>query len=163
MFGILASWTQKSISELIVQLEDQGLLVPHEKDGYRLLRLSTAGRDWLQTYPRDMATVTAPQPRDIAKATAPQARPQAENLTDYDKALFERLRVWRLEKAREMDKPPFVVFHDKVLKRIATCCPTTEQDLAGVKGIGPRKLEQFGPEILDIVTSHRENLSQEET
>jgi len=159
MFGILSSWTQKGISDLVAQLEGQGLLVPLEKDGYRLLRLSTAGQDWLRARPRDMATVPAPQPRDIATTGAAQAEPQTENLADYDRALFERLRAWRLEKAREMGKPPFVVLHDQVLKGIAAACPTTAQDLAGVKGIGSRKLEQYGRDILELVARHRAHSS----
>jgi ATP-dependent DNA helicase RecQ len=157
MVGILSSWTQKRISDLVAQLESQGLLVPLEKEGYRLLRLSTTGQDWLRAHPRDMATVRAPQPRYMAPSSAPQAGPQTEDAADYDRALFERLRAWRLEKAREMGKPPFIILHDRVLKGIAASCPTTEQDLADVKGIGSRKLEQYGRDILELVARHREH------
>jgi ATP-dependent DNA helicase RecQ len=159
MFGMLARWTQKSISELIAQLEDQGLLIPLEKDGFRLLRLSTTGQEWLKTHPHDMTAAMAPEPRAVTKVTASQTRPQTKELTGYDRVLFERLRAWRLETAPEMNKPPFIVFHDKVLKRIATSCPTTEQELADIKGIGPRKLEQYGPAVLEIVASHQEGSS----
>jgi ATP-dependent DNA helicase RecQ len=159
MFGRLSSWTQKSISDLIAQLEDQGLLAPLEKDGYRLLRLSPAGQEWIKAHPRDMATAVAPQPRDVARTRAPKPKAQTEDVTDYDRALFERLRAWRLETAREANKPPFIIFQDKVLKRIAASCPTTEEELVQIRGIGPRKLEQYGRAVLDIVASYRENSS----
>jgi ATP-dependent DNA helicase RecQ len=159
MFGRLSSWTQKSISDLIAQLEDQGLLAPLEKDGYRLLRLSTAGHEWIKAHPRDMATTVAPQPRDVARTRAPKPKPQTEDVTGYDRALFERLRAWRLETAREAKMPPYIIFQDKVLKRIASSCPTTEAELVQIRGIGPRKLEQYGRAVLDIVAGYRENSS----
>jgi ATP-dependent DNA helicase RecQ len=161
MFGMLGSWTQKSISDLIAQLEDRGLLAPLEKDGFRLLRLSTAGQEWLKAHPRDMATTVAPQPQDVARAMGSEPRPQTKDVTGYDRVLFERLRAWRLETAKEMNKPAFVVFHDQVLKRIAKSCPTTEQELVQIEGIGPRKLEQYGRAVLDIVASYGENSAQE--
>jgi superfamily II DNA helicase RecQ len=68
--------------------------------------------------------------------------------------LFERLRAWRLKKAREIEKPPYVIFHDVVLKRIAASRPATPDELIAIKGIGPRKLEQYGPAVLTIVASH---------
>lgn len=95
--------------------------------------------------------------RDWATTGVAQAGPQTDDLTDYDRALFERLRAWRLEKAREMGKPAFVILHDRVLKDIAASWPTTERDLAGVKGIGSRELEQYGREILELVARHSEH------
>ncbi len=161
LFGTLAKCTQKSIREMISQLEDKGLLVAYKKGNYRLLRLTTAGQKWLKAHPRDPVGTTAPQPRDASETSASQSRRQAEELTAYDSVLFERLRAWRLETAKGMNKPAFVVFSDKVLKRIATSCPTTEQELLQIRGIGPRKLEQYGQTVLDIVARYREKSSQE--
>jgi ATP-dependent DNA helicase RecQ len=151
LFGRLTNWTQVSIREQISQLEDKGLLVAFNKGDYRLLRLSAAGQAWLKA-----------QPKDIATATAPPPRPRTENLADYDEDLYQRLRIWRLARAREVGLPPYIILQDKVMKRIALSRPTTQEELAGVKGIGPRKLEQYGSAVLDIVASHRENSSQKE-
>jgi superfamily II DNA helicase RecQ len=159
----LANWTLKGIRQEIAQLEDQGLLTPFEKDGYRLLRLSPAGQDWLNAHPRDIAAVTATQPSKVAMETVPRSGHRSDDLSDYDRTLFERLRAWRLDQARQMGKPPFIILQDKVLKRIASSCPATEQDLAQIKGIGPRKLEQYASAVLDIVASLREDPSKEET
>jgi ATP-dependent DNA helicase RecQ len=161
LFGILANWTQKSIRKQISQLEDKGLLVAFNRGGYRVLRLTAGGQEWLKAHPRDIATTVAPQPRDVARTVGSEPRPRTKDVTGYDKVLFERLRAWRLETAKEMNKPAFVVFPDKVLKRIAKSCPTTEQELVQIRGIGPRKLEQYGRAVLDIVASHRENSAQE--
>jgi superfamily II DNA helicase RecQ len=48
-----------------------------------------------------------------------------------------------------------VVAHDTVLQRIAAARPQNEGELAEIKGIGPRKLAQYGPAILDVVNSER--------
>jgi ATP-dependent DNA helicase RecQ len=157
LFGTLARWTQRSIRELISQLEDKGLLVAYKKENYRLLRLTTEGQKWLKAHPRDPAATIAPQPRDASETSASQARRQEEELTAHDSVLFERLRAWRLETAKGMNKPAFVVFSDKVLMRIATSCPTAEQELVQIRGIGPRKLEQYGVAVLDIVASYRKD------
>lgn len=137
LFGALAGQTYKSIEELVAQLVDEGLLAYYERGDYRLLRLTERGRAWLE----------APRPVPSPAPSPPTARRPAE----YDKSLFEQLRGWRLEKAKEMGKAPYVIFWDAVLKAIAASRPTTLNELAAIKGIGPRKLEQYGAAVLDIV------------
>jgi superfamily II DNA helicase RecQ len=75
--------------------------------------------------------------------------------------LYAELRAWRLKIAQEIDKPPFVVFHDAVLKRIAAHYPATQDELLAIKGIGPRKLEQFGQAVLAVVASHKSSRAGE--
>ena len=71
-----------------------------------------------------------------------------------DEALFSILRRWRLDKAREEELPPFCVFHDSHLRAIAAERPTTPETLLDVHGVGSRKLEKYGPEIIDLVLEH---------
>jgi ATP-dependent DNA helicase RecQ len=151
-FGALASHTQRAISDIVVQLVEQGLLAQFDKGEYRLLRLTAKGEAWLEANPVDreaMFVLASPSPERA------RDRVGAEPPTDYDEAFFETLRGWRLETAREQNKPPFFVLQDTVLKRIAAQCPTTLEGLAAIKGIGPRKLEQYGEAILALVGSYR--------
>ena len=60
----------------------------------------------------------------------------------------ERLRAWRLERARSDGVPPYVVFHDRVLHEIADTRPSTLGELAQISGVGPAKLERYGPAVL---------------
>jgi ATP-dependent DNA helicase RecQ len=147
LFGVLANWTQKSIIEHTAQLEDQGLLAPFDKGEYRLLRLTDEGQAWLDAHHKE--------PNDIAPPAPPHRRPERRSETGhpvgYDETLFERLRAWRLEKAGQIGMPPYVIFHDVVLKRIAASRPATPDELIAIKGIGQRKLEQYGPAVLGIV------------
>lgn len=66
-------------------------------------------------------------------------------------SLFEALRAWRLELARANAMPPYVVFHDSTLTAIAGSRPRSLADLAAISGVGPAKLERYGPEIVAIV------------
>jgi DNA helicase-2/ATP-dependent DNA helicase PcrA len=59
----------------------------------------------------------------------------------------ERLRTWRSERARSSGKPAYTVFDDKTLRALAAALPTSEAALAAVPGIGPVKLEAYGPEL----------------
>jgi DNA helicase II / ATP-dependent DNA helicase PcrA len=63
----------------------------------------------------------------------------------------ERLRAWRLERAREDGVPPYVVFHDKVLHAIADAQPASLGELAQIDGVGPAKLERYGAAVLSLL------------
>jgi DNA helicase-2/ATP-dependent DNA helicase PcrA len=69
----------------------------------------------------------------------------------YDEAVFERLRTWRLAVARAASVPAYVVFTDATLTAIAEESPTDEPGLAGISGVGPRKIEQYGADVLAVL------------
>lgn len=73
----------------------------------------------------------------------------------YDEELFEQLRNWRLEIAQTTSKPAYTVLPDLALQAIAKELPTTPAELIRVRGIGPRKLEAYGEDILRIVAENR--------
>jgi superfamily II DNA helicase RecQ len=63
----------------------------------------------------------------------------------------QRLREWRLERAKADNVPPYVVFHDAVLHAIADARPASLGELAQISGVGPAKLERYGAEVLAVV------------
>ena len=65
--------------------------------------------------------------------------------------LGERLRAWRLERARVDGVPPYVVFHDAVLHAIADARPGSLGELSQIAGVGPAKLERYGSDVLALV------------
>ena len=69
----------------------------------------------------------------------------------YDEATFERLRTWRLAVAREASVPAYVVFTDATLTVIAEEAPSDEAGLSTISGVGTRKLEQYGSDVLAIL------------
>ena len=66
-------------------------------------------------------------------------------------ARFMALKAWRAEIAREHNLPAYVVFHDAALAEMARELPTTLDDLAGISGVGAKKLEAYGAEILRVL------------
>ncbi|MFG3283053.1 ATP-dependent DNA helicase UvrD2 [Streptomyces sp. NPDC048111] len=70
--------------------------------------------------------------------------------SDMDEGLYERLRDWRAHQARELGMPPYVVFTDKTLMAIAEAVPSCGPELAVIAGVGARKLDRFGTDVLAI-------------
>lgn len=71
----------------------------------------------------------------------------------YDEAVFEELRAWRLTAATTADVPAFFVFTDATLMAIAEAAPQDMEELAGLPGVGPSKLERYGEAVLEIVAN----------
>jgi DNA helicase-2/ATP-dependent DNA helicase PcrA len=67
-----------------------------------------------------------------------------------DEGLYERLREWRAVQAQRSGQPAFCVFTDKTLMAIAEAVPDDERELARIPGVGVRKLNRFGVDVLAI-------------
>ena len=158
LFGALASMTQKNICRQIAQLEDEGLLKPFEKGRYRLLQLTDEGEHLLERQGRQ-----PPAPRSPAPAADGGTPEGGEPPGDDAESLYEELRAWQIRTAKEAGLPPFFVFHNATLRCIAESRPTTIEQLDAIKGIGPQKLELYGPAILAIIAGQDNSRSQEET
>jgi len=63
---------------------------------------------------------------------------------------FIHLKAWRAEVAREHNLPAYVIFHDATLAAIAEAAPQSLADLQGISGIGTKKLEAYGEQVLQV-------------
>jgi ATP-dependent DNA helicase RecQ len=70
-----------------------------------------------------------------------------------DQSLFEALRVWRAAEAKAQRIPPYVIFHDTVLRDISLAQPASVEELSQIKGVGASKLERYGAAVLSILSS----------
>lgn len=70
----------------------------------------------------------------------------------YDPDQFEQLKRWRLREATEREVPAFVVFTDATLLAIVEQLPASLEQLAAIPGIGPTKLELYGPTLLELLS-----------
>ncbi|HSJ15274.1 MAG TPA: ATP-dependent DNA helicase RecQ [Longimicrobiales bacterium] len=85
-------------------------------------------------------------------AAGKRVRRAATGLADVaDPDLFERLRALRKQLADAQGVPAYIVFGDAVLRELAARKPQTESDLLDVPGIGPAKLERYGPAFLALL------------
>ena len=76
---------------------------------------------------------------------------QNRELSDNDKALFEHLRALRFAKAKEIGKPPYVIFPDRTLKAMCALRPHTSDELLACPGVGMQKLSTWGAVFLDAI------------
>ena len=74
---------------------------------------------------------------------------------DVDDELLAQLKDWRLRTAKDLSVPAYVVFTDNTLIAIAESLPTDDAALVAIPGIGARKLEQFGPDVLELVRARQ--------
>jgi ATP-dependent exoDNAse (exonuclease V) alpha subunit len=95
-----------------------------------------------------LANITA----DI-EPEAPVKKQAGVDVIPYDEALFERLKQWRLGRAKADNVSAFIIAHNTLLEELARRKPQTAQALLGVKGFGQSKLDKYGDEILQILTS----------
>ena len=123
-------------------------LVEVDHQTFNVLRLTEASRAVLRGERRIDLRRHSPQARrrkSRARADAAVGGP--------DEALFEALRQWRSEIAREHGVPAYVVLHDGTLRAIAQQRPQSLDALRGISGIGEKKLERYGAEVLRLVAA----------
>jgi ATP-dependent DNA helicase RecQ len=149
-FGLLRECSGDEVRGYIDQLLGHGLLEQVD-DAYPVLRLTTAGAEVMRSGVAAADFSLSRQRRPEKGKTAPRARIEVESWEGVDRSAFERLRAMRLALARSRGVPPYVIFHDATLREIARVKPKTLHDLAGVYGMGARKMESFGEAVLQAL------------
>jgi ATP-dependent DNA helicase RecQ len=89
--------------------------------------------------------------RSSGSARSASAKPPPLPLDEPGLARFAALKAWRAEVAREHKLPPYVVFHDATLAEMAREAPDSLDALAGISGVGAKKLEAYGAELLRVL------------
>ena len=143
-FGIGRERSSREWRAIVRQCIAHGLLeVDH--DAYGALRLGGESRAVLKSE-RNVALRAWREPKRTARV-----RGAVETLNGPALELFERLRAWRVEAARRHGVPAYVIFHDATLRDIARTRPSSLDALRGISGIGAKKLEAYGAEIVGLV------------
>ena len=144
VFGIGRERNAREWRAIVRQCISLGLLeIDH--DAYGALRLAGESRAVLKGE-RSVALRAWREPRRSARV-----KPSREALSGRAHELFERLRAWRVEAARRHGVPAYVILHDATLREIARMRPSSLDTLRGISGIGARKLEAYGEEIVGLV------------
>jgi ATP-dependent DNA helicase RecQ len=104
---------------------------------------------------QDVVTrVSRPSRKKVDAQGVPVTRSVAATaLGEEDRDLFERLRTWRAETAKAASVPAYVVFPDAVLVSIASARPASLDELFAVSGVGAKKLESYGDDVLLVVAA----------
>lgn len=75
-----------------------------------------------------------------------------------DELLLKKLKYWRTQRASADRVAPFMIAHNSTLTALAQVAPTSSQQLFGLPGFGPKKVEHYGPELLEIIDLHLSEL-----
>ena len=97
-----------------------------------------------------------PRPPGNQKIKKTPAKRKAASLSDHDRPLFEKLRRLRLDIAKELGVPSFVVFHDKTLMEMAADQPKNRDEFLRISGVGEIKAERFGDTFLKAINEGKE-------
>jgi len=159
VFGVGRELNEKQWRAVLRQLVAMGHLRA-DSEAYGALKLTDTARGVLKGETEVMLREQAPGTRIRATRTksrrgdlAPAANaPQG----DVDPELRTRLRTWRSNIARERGVPAYVVLHDATIDGIVRAWPTTLDELRGVPGIGDKKLEHYGDELLRLARERRD-------
>lgn len=123
-----------------------------------ILRVDFTDKYRVKTTPLSMAVLQDEIPVKLTKFVSLEAKAKTKkkvksSLGDLpmDEQVFEALKKWRLRVAKKKKVPPYVIFHDRHLKSIARILPRNEQELLNADGIGKKKMDDYGSEILEIV------------
>lgn len=147
-WGILANENRRTIRGWIEQLVSQGYL---EKNGeYNIVSITPSGRRLLSgdATPR----LLKPALLQSGSRSRDKASIKAESWEGVDRDLFEKLRALRRNKADKLNMPPFVVFGDVSLRAMAKYRPSTQEGFRMIKGVGDKKLNDYGQEFVECIT-----------
>jgi ATP-dependent DNA helicase RecQ len=97
-----------------------------------------------------------PRRREDRWESFEEPKSEADSREDDDEGLFESLRKLRRKIADEKHVPPFVVFHDAVLRNMARQRPKTPEAFLRIHGVGPQKCSQYGAAFIDEIRKYCE-------
>jgi ATP-dependent DNA helicase RecQ len=148
-YGILSDVPQTRIVQFIDSLVADGYLTIVDPT-YRTLTLTPRGIAVLRgeeiVYQRD--NILAQVHQKVTRTT----QQSLTDLTEDEQAVFETLRLKRLDLARQQGVPPFVIFSDATLVAMTKERPQTLEQMHAVPGIGEKKLQQYGDAFLAILS-----------
>lgn len=153
VFGIGQDLAEGEWRGVVRQLLAQGLLAVEGE--YGTLALTEASGTVLR---REREVPLRKEPKRAAPAKSSSSSGSSSGKSKSKAAVvelpsqlqpaFEALRAWRAEQAREQGVPAYVIFHDATLREIVSVWPTSVRDLAGISGVGEKKLATYGEGVV---------------
>jgi ATP-dependent DNA helicase RecQ len=148
-FGIGSETSEAEWRAILRQTIALGLVVV-DHDAYGSLKLSDEARPVLRGERKVQLRQYQKPVRQKRQSTKPKGYVESE-LSPVEQAIFDKLRWWRVETARKHNVPAYVIFHDATMREIAKLKPSSISELRNVSGVGEKKLETYGEEIVALI------------
>jgi len=152
LFGIGRDRPESFWRGVLRQLVARGALRVKSGEYASLELVQEEARPILRGETKVMLREEAAPPPPARRAQAAAAPRPAQGTPGGD--LFEALRLWRADMAKSQSVPPYVIFHDTVLRDIAAVRPQHLDELGEIKGVGASKLQRYGSEVLKLLSAH---------
>lgn len=152
-YGIGKGLNKTAWRRVLDQLLFDGILAEQNRDGFPILTIACPdlARSVLKgeapVFTREDPVQAGGSRRAVAKLALD------DDLDPETLAVYRSLRTWRLETARAAGIPPYVVFHDTVLRQVALARPATLSALMLISGIGEAKTRRYGQSILTLLSA----------
>lgn len=152
-FGIGADLSELQLRGVLRQLIAIGAVMV-DAEAFNTLQLTDGSRAVLkgEVAVRLRQSISSPAVRKSRRAT-PAASKGPAVLDAEGQERYLTLKAWRADVAKEHNLPAYVIFHDATLVAIAERAPQSLDDLQGITGIGAKKLEAYGQEVLRVVAA----------
>lgn len=134
-FGIMKDYSSKFIRDLIKTLIDLGY-VSLKEGTYSMLKLNARSVKVLKSQEKVICKLS----EDIEEKI-------------INKDLFNKLRLWRKDKANLQGIKPYIIFSDSTLMELANKVPKTKEELLSIRGMGEKKYERYGEDILKLMNN----------
>jgi len=148
-FGIGANFSEVQLRGVLRQLIAMGALNV-QGQVFNTLQLTEGSRAVLRGEISVLLRESVSQKAEKRSRKSQAPGPAAANLSQEALVRYINLKAWRAEVAKEHNLPAYVIFHDATLALIASAAPQTLNDLNGISGIGAKKLEAYGQEVLQV-------------
>jgi ATP-dependent DNA helicase RecQ len=128
-------------------------LITTDHEAYSALKLTDAAKPVLRGA-EQIQLRQYQKPVKAGRRGSSSAKPKGyveSDLSATEQSIFDKLRWWRVETARAHNVPAYVIFHDATMREIAKAQPRSLADLRGVSGVGEKKLETYGDEIIGLI------------
>jgi ATP-dependent DNA helicase RecQ len=136
-YGLMKQYKEKEIADLIHVLTAEGYLALSDGQ-FPIVRLE----------PRALAVLQGQE------QVFQRVQPRSETVYERDDTLFERLRNLRKEISQHEKVPPYIIFADSTLREMADTCPTEEEQLLRIKGVGEAKFTKYGELFLELLRTY---------
>ena len=150
VFGIGSEYGEAEWRAVLRQVIALGLLtVDHEN--YSSLKLTEEAKPVLRGEQKIQLRQYQKPVKPKRTSSSSKSNYVETDLSTEEQTIFDKLRWWRVETARKHNVPAYVIFHDATMREIAKAKPSSLDDLRGVTGVGEKKLETYGAEIISLI------------
>ncbi|MCW5297439.1 DNA helicase RecQ [Herbaspirillum lusitanum] len=150
VFGIGSEYGEAEWRAVLRQVIALGLLtVDHEN--YSSLKLTEEAKPVLRGEQKIQLRQYQKPVKPKRSSSSSKSNYVETDLSTEEQTIFDKLRWWRVETARKHNVPAYVIFHDATMREIAKAKPSSLDDLRGVTGVGEKKLETYGAEIISLI------------